>query len=84
MIDYESQRESTRRILANTEDIGQVNFKEYDFNLLLWQTAYFEGSEDGVDNYKIPERIGKWIVYTRESNDALQIFNTRGLDMVSR
>ena len=84
MTTYENQKESTRRILVNTEDIGQVNFKEYDFNLLLWQTAYFKGSEDGVDNYKMPERIGKWVVYTKESNGALQIFNARGLDMVSR
>ena len=72
MITHENHKESTRRILANMDDIGQVNLKEYDFNLLLWQTAYDKNTWEGIDNFKIPERIGKWFAFTRRSNGGLE------------
>ena len=45
MTSYENQKETTRRILANMEEVGQVNLKEYDFNLLFWQIAYLDSFE---------------------------------------
>ena len=84
MISYANQRESTRRILAKKDDIGQVNLKEYDFNLLLWQTAYDKLSGEGIDNYKIPERIGKWFAFTRSRSDGgLQEFTRQDLNIGS-
>ena len=83
MIDYESQKESTRRIFANKEDIGQVSLKEYDFNLLIWQTAHFKDGRDVIDNYKMPERIGKWFAFTRESNGVGEEHTYKRLNIAS-
>ena len=65
------------------EEVGQVNLKEYDFNLLFWQIAYFIDGSEQIENYKIPERIGKWVAYKSTYEGPIAGSITEPLDIVS-
>ena len=73
MVTNESQSEFTRQIIADVQQDGQINMKEYNFDLMFQLTSINKKGE--VDfNLRIPERIARWhaILQTTSSADGFK------------